>query len=153
MVDFYGEDVRMRMDKQADNLIEQSLSLEVFSKEFLDKENNNFWVACSRGDDSSIEGDIMGCVGVKRVSPSEAELVRMAVRRDIRSKGVGSQLLKELIKYCEDTQVENIFLETGNPLAAEFYARNGFTVVKNNSVAFNERITFQGVKMVMTIAK
>jgi len=59
------------------------------------------------------------------------ELHRIAVKREERRKGVGRELLRELLKRCREEGVKEIFLEVrkGNHPAVNLYRSLGFKEV------------------------
>lgn len=58
----------------------------------------------------------------------EGELANIAVRGDLRGRGIGSGLLSRMLKVAEDSGVRSLYLEVreSNELAREMYARRGF---------------------------
>jgi len=58
----------------------------------------------------------------------EGELANIAVRSDLRGRGIGSGLLSRMLKVAEDSGVRSLYLEVreSNELAREMYARRGF---------------------------
>lgn len=58
----------------------------------------------------------------------EGELANIAVRKDLRGRGIGSGLLCRILEVAEDSGVRNLYLEVreSNELAREMYSRRGF---------------------------
>jgi len=58
----------------------------------------------------------------------EGELANIAVRRDLRGRGIGSGLLSRMLQVAEDSGVRSLYLEVreSNGRAREMYARRGF---------------------------
>ena len=58
----------------------------------------------------------------------EGGLANIAVRGDLRGRGIGSRLLSRMLKVAEDSGVRSLYLEVreSNELAREMYARRGF---------------------------
>ena len=58
----------------------------------------------------------------------EGELANIAVRKDLRGRGIGSGLLSRILKVAEDSGVRSLYLEVreSNRVAREMYARRGF---------------------------
>ena len=58
----------------------------------------------------------------------EGELANIAVRKDLRGRGIGSYLLRRILEIAEDLGVRSLYLEVreSNGLAREMYARRGF---------------------------
>ena len=58
----------------------------------------------------------------------EGELANIAVRRDLRGRGIGSGLLGRILEVAEDSGIRSLYLEVreSNDRAREMYARRGF---------------------------
>ena len=58
----------------------------------------------------------------------EGELANIAVRKDLRGRGIGSELLSRILEVAKDSGVRSLYLEVreSNRLAREMYARRGF---------------------------
>ena len=58
----------------------------------------------------------------------EGELANIAVRKDLRRRGIGSGLLQRVLEIAEDSGIRSLYLEVreSNDLAREMYARRGF---------------------------
>ena len=58
----------------------------------------------------------------------EGELANIAVRSDLRGRGIGSSLLGRMLEIARDSGVRSLYLEVreSNGLAREMYARRGF---------------------------
>jgi len=74
--------------------------------------------------------DDLGVSGflVARELISEAEILNLAVRTDIRRRGIGSELIAEAIDWSGGLGAEKVFLEVreSNEKAIRFYERHGF---------------------------
>jgi succinylglutamate desuccinylase/N-acetylglutamate synthase-like GNAT family acetyltransferase len=145
MVDHYGEDARQRMQSQAEDLINKAFTEEAFHSQYFSSQDSHFWVATSAED--STEGEVLGCVGLQKVNSEEGELVRMAVNTFIRNSGIGSKLIQKLIDHCMESKIKRIFLTTGNPNSAKFYAKHAFMSTRFFSFPLSPSITFSGVRM------
>lgn len=121
---FTGEEMRPHLEGAVKSLKEHDLK--DLNETYLDFPDRHFWVA-------EVADKVVGCVGVKRISLQEAELVRMAVDKDARSQGIGSQLVPALVEFCRSKGFSRISLTTGNPLSARFYEKNGFVTAKKTS--------------------
>ncbi len=76
------------------------------------------------------QGNVAGFVGLKYVSPGQAELKRLAVLPEYRRQGLGTQLVRSLIAWATDQGFETIHLWTGRTERARpIYEKCGFTVV------------------------
>ncbi len=58
----------------------------------------------------------------------EGELANIAVRKDLRGRGIGSGLLGRMLEVAEDSGLRSLYLEVreSNGPAREMYARRGF---------------------------
>ena len=122
----------------ADELISKELNATEFENEYFRKgPGTHFWVATS-----SSEG-VVGCIGLKHSSPesNEAELVRMAVSANVRSCGVGSVLMNQLLTHARSTPaISKIHLTTGNPRSAIFYQKHGFVLYDRILFKYMEKL-------------
>jgi ribosomal-protein-alanine acetyltransferase len=61
----------------------------------------------------------------------EAEIIQVAVRKESAGRGIGTQLVQEVVKYCKSNGVRKIFLEVrvSNTSAEKIYLKNGFEKV------------------------
>lgn len=68
-----------------------------------------------------------------------AELYNIAVKETHRNKNIGGNLLKLLIKTCQDNNLQKILLEVrrSNPVAIGFYQKMGFRVLAINKNFYN----------------
>lgn len=65
---------------------------------------------------------------VAKVIFDEAEIINIVVDKDQRGKGVGKELLKSLVEYCNNSGARRIFLEVeeSNFTAINLYSSFGF---------------------------
>jgi len=80
---------------------------------------------------SAWEGDLLaGCVAIRELSDTEAELKSMRTVATFRNKGVATQLLSFVIEFAESKNYKALSLETGTQryfeAARQLYAKNGF---------------------------
>jgi putative acetyltransferase len=82
-----------------------------------------FW--CAREN-----GEALGCIALKKLTPVHAEIKSMRTTEAIRGKGVGSSLLEHLLAEVADRGYESVSLETGSQdffiPARRLYERFGF---------------------------
>ncbi len=76
------------------------------------------------------EGEIVGFLIARRVS-DEVEILNLAVRSELRRKGIGSSLLSRLLQELDAERARKIYLEVrrSNNAAIAFYQRQGFARV------------------------
>ncbi len=71
-------------------------------------------------------GEILGVVGLEKLSPIKAQLRQMAVHDKLQGKGVGRQLVRFLEDYCRKEGMKEIQLDARYP-ARGFYAKLGYS--------------------------
>lgn len=74
-----------------------------------------------------------------RVVEPEAELLKIAVKKQFRRRGLASELLENLISKLRDRQVEGVFLEVRakNGPALSFYEKHGFVQAGRRSCYYS----------------
>lgn len=72
--------------------------------------------------------EYVGCVALRRWSPTDAELKRMWVSRGQEGKGIGNGLLQEALKLAVQCGYQKIKLDTLSEMqpAINLYLKNGF---------------------------
>lgn len=95
--------------------------------EFYQTGNGNFWVAVANG-------SIIGTVALKDIGNAQVALRKMFVHPSFRGglKGAASGLMNELLVWCTEHCVSDIYLgTTAKFLAAHrFYEKNGFEEIE-----------------------
>ncbi len=73
-------------------------------------------------------GDQLAAYAILWTVLDEGELANIAVRSDLRGRGIGSSLLSRMLEVAGDSGVRSLYLEVreSNSLAREMYARRGF---------------------------
>lgn len=76
---------------------------------------------------AKINKEIVGFAGVID-TVDQLEITNIVVRKDFRKKGIGNELLAELIKLAKENDKEKITLEVNNTnlAAIKLYEKNGF---------------------------
>jgi ribosomal-protein-alanine acetyltransferase len=76
------------------------------------------------------DAQIIGWCACRVIWP-EAELLKIAVKKENRERGVGRSLFKHLFEELQKRKVTSLFLEVrlGNRIALDFYERHGFVHV------------------------
>ncbi|OFC70559.1 GNAT family N-acetyltransferase [Alteromonas confluentis] len=76
-------------------------------------------------------GVLLGCVAVKQLSASDAELKSMRTSHAARNRGVGAALLNAALAFCKQQKYSSLSLETGTQdyfsAAHRLYHRHGFS--------------------------
>lgn len=75
------------------------------------------------------ENKLVGFVQVLSDSVRHAYIMRLIVHKDHRSKGIGTNLMKDLMEILESNNLQPTLVAT--PGNAEFYAKLGFDVESN----------------------
>lgn len=92
--------------------------------------NVQFWSAWEESENKQAQPRLVGCVALKRLSATEAELKSMRTSQQCRGKGFGRQLLQFVIAQATEQNFHQIFLETGTQEffkpARTLYAQHGF---------------------------
>jgi len=90
--------------------------------EFYYNKSYNFWYATSN------TGEIIGCIGLKKIDEDNAELKKFFVHKQFRGKGVAKKLMHTLIKSALKHHFKNLFIGTVEILQAaqKFYIKYGF---------------------------
>jgi N-acetylglutamate synthase-like GNAT family acetyltransferase len=95
------------------------------------KGNGNFWLAVK-------EGEVVGTIALIDFGNSQVALRKMFVHHDHRGKdkGVGQMLMDELLKWCKNRGVREIYLGTIDSMHAahRFYLKNSFEEVSKSSL-------------------
>ncbi|WP_035571371.1 GNAT family N-acetyltransferase [Halonatronum saccharophilum] len=122
--------IKIKKTNNKDEL-ERSLNLR---KEVFVKEQG---VPLSLEVDEKDEGAIhfIGCldkevIGICRllIKDDLAKLGRMAVKKEFRGKGIGTQLVREVLQWAKSKEVKKVFLNAQED-AVSFYKKRGFNVV------------------------
>jgi ribosomal protein S18 acetylase RimI-like enzyme len=99
-------------------------------------EKDAFVIVCSDNKDGKVKvkGEGVGC-GCFRNTPDEntVELKRMYVKNKYRNKGIGKNVIDEIVKWAKEKGNTYIILETGkkNTDALNLYKKYGFIITEN----------------------
>jgi len=88
-----------------------------------------------------IDSKVVGCAGVK-IENGTPRLHRMFTDSAYRGRGIGTNLLNTIVKFCKDKEYEKITLTTYPQMgqAQKFYKENGFQVINETETILMERI-------------
>jgi len=104
---------------------DQAEDLRDLETTYLDLDGGSrFWVV----EDPDHDGMLVGMVGVRRHSESQAAVRRLHVHPERRMQGIGSLLLREALRFCHDQGYVKIVLETqeDQTAAIALFTRFGF---------------------------
>lgn len=81
---------------------------------------------------AEVDGEPVGCGGIRMLSPDRAEVKHLWVRDAARGHGVGGGLLAELERRAVEFGATELVLDTHESLeaAGRLYARAGFTIIE-----------------------
>jgi N-acetylglutamate synthase-like GNAT family acetyltransferase len=103
-------------------------------KNFYFKKNGCFWVATDNE-------KLIGTIALIDIDNGQAALRKMFVHKDYRGKekGVGQLLIDELLDWCKQKNITEIYLGTVEQLLAakKFYAKNGFVKIEKATLPRN----------------
>ncbi len=73
----------------------------------------------------------IGCVGIRRINDTTAEMKRMWIKTDQHGKGLGSALLNKALELAKTCGYKKIQLDTLNHMtpAINLYRKNGFVEI------------------------
>ncbi len=82
------------------------------------------------------DGQIIGCVGLHRISDGVCELRKMYLEREVRGKGLGKRLLERCVEQARRLGYRRVELETAAPLkeAISLYERYGFRPIESDRI-------------------
>ena len=94
-------------------------------EEFYYNNSYNFWYAINN------EGNILGSIGLKKISSRYGEIKKLFVIKDYRSKGVAQKLMGTLLKAALKHKFEFLVLGTVDKFHAahKFYSKSGFSLM------------------------
>ena len=77
---------------------------------------------------ASVDGELVGCVGIRRIDDATAELKRMYVRPHARGRGIARELLAACEVQASELGYARLWLETGSmqPEAVTLYLTSGY---------------------------
>jgi GNAT superfamily N-acetyltransferase len=80
---------------------------------------------------AELNGQPVGCAGIRMLSPVRAELKHLYVRDEARGRGVGGALVRELERRAVVFGATDMVLDTHDSLvaAARLYARGGYVEI------------------------
>jgi GNAT superfamily N-acetyltransferase len=79
------------------------------------------------------ENEAVACGAIREYAPDTMEIKRMYVSKNMRRKGIASEMLKELENRAKELGYHKCILETGKkmPDAIRLYEKNGYARIPN----------------------
>lgn len=85
-----------------------------------------------------VNGQLAGTIALIGIGHNAGAIRKMFVKKEYRGKGtgIGQQLLEELIAYCRNAGIKDLYLGTVDKLAAarRFYERNHFKEIRKTDL-------------------
>lgn len=74
--------------------------------------------------------NIVGFINGVKTTYREARILMLAVQKEMRNRGIGTQLVESFINYCNIGDIKFVTLEVrvSNEIAIRFYTRMGFVI-------------------------
>lgn len=127
--DLAGDDIKALLQEHLNDMYATSPPESVHALDIAALKNTNitFWRA-------NKQDTLLGCVAIKELDFSHAELKSMRTTASARNKGVASALLKHVITFAKERGYKRISLETGTmdffKPAQQLYLKHGFVWTK-----------------------
>lgn len=128
----------MRFEDIEDILALEADTLSPWSKKQLEDElqqQTAFQFIARREESVKIQAVLFG-----RIIADEAEILQLIVAETARKKGIGSQLLDFVLRFCKKKGGKNCFLElrSSNTAARNLYEKKGFVIVGSRSNYYDD---------------
>lgn len=96
-----------------------------------------------------VKNEVMGCVAMKKISETSFELTKMAVRKDMRGKGIGNELIRQVIfeAILKKAKYIELYSQTELPSALHLYEKYGFVHLPMTKTVYKR----SNVYMILTI--
>lgn len=104
---------------------------------FNDDGDSNFWVAC-------YQGNVIGMIGVQKLSDDQAEVRRLRVHEVYRRRGIGTRLMKQAITFCRDRGFLKVTLDVriDREPAISMFEKLGFVLARARDVDGRRMLDF-----------
>jgi ribosomal protein S18 acetylase RimI-like enzyme len=96
--------------KLAEN--DTGLDIDDIETNYMKVPGNHMWVAEVVGGTTAGEGKIVGMIGVQHYEEGVGEIRRLRVHPDFRRRGIGSRLIEEALRWCEERSYLKVTLDT-----------------------------------------
>ena len=106
-------------------------------KMYLWPERNNLWAAFDQNGKVvgtgaiCIYNDRIDCIKGRYHLPETAEIGRCYVDEMIRRQGIGSEIMAEMVKFCQEKEYKKMYLHTHHflPGGFDFWKKQGFAIL------------------------
>jgi ribosomal protein S18 acetylase RimI-like enzyme len=118
--------------KLAEN--DTGLDIDNIDSAYMHTDGNRFWVA------QTDEGRIVGMIGVQHHDQDLGEIRRLRVHPDFRRRGIGSRLIEEALRWCEERNYLKVTLDThmDRDMALKLFQKFHFRHHRSRSVSGRE---------------
>lgn len=82
------------------------LDIDDIEQAYMNSQGSHFWVA------ENENGEVVGMIGVQQHEPGTGEIRRLRVAVDQRRKGIGSMLVEQAVRFCNDNGYLKLTLDT-----------------------------------------
>ena len=88
------------------------LDIDDIDQAYMKTEGNHFWVAEIPGVSDGRPPEVVGMIGVQQFREGVGEIRRLRVRGDVRRRGIGTQLVEQALKFCQERSYLKMTLDT-----------------------------------------
>ncbi|MBC7785170.1 MAG: GNAT family N-acetyltransferase [Burkholderiales bacterium] len=119
----------------ADN--DSALDIDDIQSAYMESPGNHFWVAANK------ENKVVGMIGVMQAEEI-GEIRRLRVHADHRRRGIGSALLEQALKFCQDQQFLKVTLDTfiEREAAVKLFEKFQFRLARTRTVHDKDLLYF-----------
>lgn len=112
-------------------VIRELIDLYTLQRRLLTKETVTLFESVQEFTVAEIDGKVIGCGALHVMWEDLAEVRTLATLEEYRGKGVGKEILRDLIERAKKIGVKRLFCLT---FETEFFARNGFVTIEGAPV-------------------
>jgi ribosomal protein S18 acetylase RimI-like enzyme len=120
------------------------LDIDDIDQAYMRTPGNHFWVAETTPVADGKAGEVVGMIGVQHHEEGLGEIRRLRVRHDMRRKGIGSGLVEQALKFCQENNYLKITLDTfmEREPAIRLFEKFSFKHSRSRNVAGKELMYF-----------
>src|SRR4051794_30738609 len=128
--------------KLAEN--DTGLDIDDIESAYMKTPGNHFWVAETKAEADGKAGEVVGMIGVQHHDQDVGEIRRLRVRRDVRRRGIGTKLIEQALKFCQENNYLKITLDTfmEREPAVKLFEKFRFRHSRTRSVSGKEMMYF-----------